>query len=157
MINLIIVCSGDCLFERMILQLWRKTTTALKGQVGDVHTRIMKRNYEQVPEWWFISILVVMVIMALACCEGFDKQLQLPWWGVLFSLVIALVFTLPVGVIQATTNMVILSIVQAEKKGPVCFKRLFHILLLINYKIVLLFLIYILFLDICTTNHKNKK
>jgi hypothetical protein len=90
----------------MINQMWKKTTAALKEQAGYVHTRIMKKNYEQVPEWWFISILFLMVIMALICCEGFGKQLQLPWWGVLLSLTIALVFTLPVGVIQATTNQV---------------------------------------------------
>ncbi|CAI8587040.1 unnamed protein product [Vicia faba] len=88
-----------------VLVMWRKTTAALKGQAGDVHTRIMKKNYAQVPEWWFMSILVLMIILALVCCEGFDKQLQLPWWGVLLSLVIALVFTLPIGVIQATTNL----------------------------------------------------
>ncbi|RZC27453.1 Oligopeptide transporter 1 isoform B [Glycine soja] len=91
---------------KMILQLWKKTRSALKGQeAGDVHTRIMKRNYEQVPEWWFVSILLLMIVVALITCEGFGKQLQLPWWGVLMSLVIALVFTLPIGVIQATTNM----------------------------------------------------
>lgn len=109
--------SGDCQFERMIIQLWRKTTTALKEQAGDVHTRIMKRNYEQVPEWWFMTILFLMVIMALMCCEGFGKQLQLPWWGVLLSLTIALVFTLPIGVIQATTNQVnFYSPTQTEKR-----------------------------------------
>ncbi|KAK7299916.1 hypothetical protein RJT34_10745 [Clitoria ternatea] len=90
---------------KTIYEMWKKTASALKGQVGDVHTRIMKKNYEQVPEWWFISILVLMLIVALITCEGFDKQLQLPWWGVILSLGIALVFTLPIGVIQATTNM----------------------------------------------------
>ena len=104
-------------FKRTIIQMWRKTTTALKGQAGDVHTRIMKRNYEQVPEWWFMTILVLMIILALACCEGFDKQLQLPWWGVLLSLLIALVFTLPVGVIQATTNQVIFSLLTLRFPG----------------------------------------
>ncbi|XP_061373719.1 oligopeptide transporter 5-like [Gastrolobium bilobum] len=88
-----------------ILQMWRKTTSALKGQLGDVHTRIMKKNYEQVPEWWFVSILILMVIVALVAFEGFGKELQLPWWGILLSLAIALVFTLPIGVIQATTNI----------------------------------------------------
>jgi hypothetical protein len=102
---------------RMIIQAWRKTTTTLKGQAGDVHTRIMKRNYEQVPEWWFMTILVLMVILALACCEGFGKQLQLPWWGVLLSLLIALVFTLPIGVIQATTNQVIFSVLTLRFSG----------------------------------------
>ncbi|QCE01855.1 oligopeptide transporter 1-like [Vigna unguiculata] len=91
---------------KTIVQMWRKTTAELKEKTfGDVHTRIMKKNYEQVPEWWFVSILVVMVVVALITCEGFGKQLQLPWWGVLMSLGIALVFTLPIGVIQATTNM----------------------------------------------------
>ncbi|OMP06990.1 Oligopeptide transporter OPT superfamily [Corchorus olitorius] len=36
---------------------------------------------------------------------GFGKQLQLPWWGVLLACALALFFTLPIGVIQATTNM----------------------------------------------------
>ncbi|MED6219800.1 oligopeptide transporter [Stylosanthes scabra] len=87
-----------------IYQMTRKATEALRGQVGDVHTRIMKKNYEQVPEWWFVSILLLMTAIALAVCEGFGKQLQLPWWGVFMSLGIALVFTLPIGIIQATTN-----------------------------------------------------
>ncbi|XP_014502634.1 oligopeptide transporter 1 isoform X1 [Vigna radiata var. radiata] len=91
---------------KTIVKMWKRTTSALKEKTfGDVHTRIMKKNYEQVPEWWFVSILVLMVVVALITCEGFHKQLQLPWWGVLMSLGIALVFTLPVGVIQATTNM----------------------------------------------------
>nr|KYP73486.1 Oligopeptide transporter 1 [Cajanus cajan] len=91
---------------KTVYQMWKKTASALKEEgFGDVHTRIMKRNYNQVPEWWFVSILVLMIGLALLTCEGFGKQLQLPWWGVLMSLLIALVFTLPVGVIQATTNM----------------------------------------------------
>ncbi|MCH96450.1 oligopeptide transporter OPT family protein, partial [Trifolium medium] len=89
----------------MILEMWKKTTSSLKNQLGDVHTRIMKKNYEQVPEWWFVTILILMFMMALVACEGFGKQLQLPWWGILLSLAIALVFTLPIGVIEATTNI----------------------------------------------------
>ncbi|KAF1877840.1 hypothetical protein Lal_00038149 [Lupinus albus] len=92
---------------KTIWSLWKKTaSTTIKGDnEGDVHTRIMKKNYEQVPEWWFVSILALMIVMSLVACEGFGKQLQLPWWGFLLSLAIALVFTLPIGVIQATTNM----------------------------------------------------
>jgi hypothetical protein len=105
--HLTIYISGDCESERTIFQFWIKTTATLKEQAGDVHARIMNKNYERVPEWWFMSILVLMAILAIICCEGFGKQLQLPWWGVLLSLTIALFFTLPVGVIQATTNQVI--------------------------------------------------
>ena len=77
------------------------------NQIGDVHTRIMKKNYKEVPQWWFHIILIAMVALALYACEGFDKQLQLPWWGILLACAIALFFTLPIGIIQATTNMVI--------------------------------------------------
>jgi hypothetical protein len=30
--------------------------------------------------------------------------MQLPWWGMLFAFALAFVVTLPIGVIQATTN-----------------------------------------------------
>ncbi|CAK8536958.1 unnamed protein product [Lathyrus sativus] len=61
-----------------ILLMWRKTRVALKEQAGDLHTRIMKKNCAQVPDWWFMTNLVLMIILALVCCEGFDKKLQLP-------------------------------------------------------------------------------
>ncbi|XP_019415635.1 PREDICTED: oligopeptide transporter 1-like [Lupinus angustifolius] len=106
--NLTATLSHVALFHgKKIWSLWKKTTrTTTKGEnEGDVHTRIMKKNYEHVPEWWFVTILALMIVMSLVACEGFGKQLQLPWWGFLLSLGIALVFTLPIGVIQATTNM----------------------------------------------------
>ncbi|KAI5427025.1 hypothetical protein KIW84_032448 [Lathyrus oleraceus] len=38
----------------MILQMWKKTTSSLK-QIGDMHTRIMKKNYEQVYDHGLVS------------------------------------------------------------------------------------------------------
>ncbi|CAK7324482.1 unnamed protein product [Dovyalis caffra] len=93
------------LFEgKNILKLWKKTKTAVKDEFSDVHTRIMKKNYDVVPQWWFTVILIISVALALFAVEGFGKQLQLPWWGLLLACLIALLFTLPVGVVQATTN-----------------------------------------------------
>ena len=86
--------------------MWKKTTSTVKDQTADIHTRIMKKNYDVVPQWWFHIILVSMVALSIYACEGFGKQLQLPWWGILMACAIALFFTLPVGIIQATTNMV---------------------------------------------------
>ncbi|KAF2299990.1 hypothetical protein GH714_006575 [Hevea brasiliensis] len=98
--------SHVALFEgKNIWKLWRKTSSAVKDKYADVHTRLMKKNYEVVPQWWFVAILVVSVALSLLAVEGFNKQLQLPWWGLLFACAIALVFTLPIGVVQATTNM----------------------------------------------------
>ncbi|KAL1566958.1 oligopeptide transporter [Salvia divinorum] len=65
----------------------------------------MKKNYESVPNWWFHSILALVFGLSLFACEGFGKQLQLPWWGLILACAMAFFFTLPVGIIQATTNM----------------------------------------------------
>ncbi|XVF15935.1 hypothetical protein REPUB_Repub09cG0198700 [Reevesia pubescens] len=69
----------------------------------DVHTKLM-RKYKQVPEWWFMCILVVNIAATIFVCEYYIDQLQLPWWGILLACGLALFFTLPVGVIAATTN-----------------------------------------------------
>ncbi|KAK4491788.1 hypothetical protein RD792_002564 [Penstemon davidsonii] len=87
---------------RTIWSLWRKTKKNL--QKMDVHTRIMKKNYEAVPVWWFYTILAVVFGLSLLACEGFDKQVQLPWWGLIMACGMAFFFTLPVGIIQATTS-----------------------------------------------------
>ncbi|KAL1566959.1 oligopeptide transporter [Salvia divinorum] len=87
---------------KTIWDLWIKTKSNVKL---DVHTRIMKKNYESVPEWWFHIILILVFGLSLFACEGFGRQLQLPWWGLILACVLAFFFTLPVGIIQATTNM----------------------------------------------------
>ncbi|KAI9185955.1 hypothetical protein LWI28_012315 [Acer negundo] len=87
-----------------IWNMWKKTRSAVADKFGDIHTRTMKKNYEAVPQWWFHIVLVVSLALALYACEGFDKVLQLPWWGLLLSCAIALIFTLPIGIIAATTN-----------------------------------------------------
>ena len=86
--------------------MWKKTACVVKDQVGDIPTRLLKKNYDSVPQCWFQLILVLMVGLSIFACEGFGKQLQLPWWGVLMACGIALFFTLPIGIIQATTNQV---------------------------------------------------
>ncbi|EOY11965.1 Oligopeptide transporter 5 [Theobroma cacao] len=104
--TLMATISHVALFEgKTIWKLWKKTTYAAKDNLTDVHTRLMKKNYEAVPQWWFHIILISIMVLSIIACEGFGKQLQLPWWGVLLACAIALFFTLPIGIIQATTNM----------------------------------------------------
>lgn len=66
----------------------------------------MRKNYEAVPQWWFHSLLLLVAAVSLFACEGFNRQLQLPYWGVVLAIALAFVFTLPVGVIAAITNQV---------------------------------------------------
>ncbi|KAL5575804.1 hypothetical protein UlMin_017503 [Ulmus minor] len=84
--------------------IWKQTKATLQDKFGDVHTRLMKKNYEPVPQWWFYTLFVVVLPLAMLACEGFGGQLQLPYWGVLLAMGLALLFTLPIGVIKATTN-----------------------------------------------------
>lgn len=51
-------------------------------------------------------MLVLVTALSMYTCEGFGRQLQLPWWGLLLAMAMAFVFTLPIGVIAATTNQV---------------------------------------------------
>ncbi|CAD6248797.1 unnamed protein product [Miscanthus lutarioriparius] len=88
-----------------IWDLCRKQQQQQATSADDVHTRIMRCNYKPVPQRWFHLMLAVVLPLSLFTCEGFGRQLQLPYWGLLLACAIAFAFTLPVGVISATTNM----------------------------------------------------
>lgn len=84
----------------------------------DVHSRLMK-VYKQVPMWWFLAILVVNIALIFYACIHYEETLQLPWWGVLLACAIAILFTLPIGVISATTN-------QVKFQPTFAFKRIYR-------------------------------
>ncbi|CAH9117753.1 unnamed protein product [Cuscuta epithymum] len=83
--------------------IWKLSKSAFHEKKIDVHTKLMRR-YKQVPEWWFTCILLLNISATVFVCEFYKSQLQLPWWGVLLACGIAFTFTLPVGIITATTN-----------------------------------------------------
>ncbi|KAH6838204.1 oligopeptide transporter 9 [Perilla frutescens var. hirtella] len=84
--------------------MWRQSQMAFKkDRKLDIHARLMSK-YKQVPTWWFLVILVVNIGVAVFGCQYYKNVLQLPWWGVLFACAIAFVYTLPIGIISATTN-----------------------------------------------------
>ncbi|KAI3842288.1 hypothetical protein MKW98_026078 [Papaver atlanticum] len=84
-------------------EILEETKSAFKEKKMDIHTRLMSK-YKQVPEWWFLCILLATAATTIFSCEYYKTQLQLPWWGVLLTCGIAFFFTLPIGIITATTN-----------------------------------------------------
>ncbi|BFG32055.1 hypothetical protein CerSpe_183290 [Prunus speciosa] len=84
-------------------EIWEQSKASFKEKQMDIHTRLMQR-YSQVPEWWFVVILLVNIAVTIFTCEYYNDQLQLPWWGVLLACAIAIFFTLPIGIITAITN-----------------------------------------------------
>ncbi|KAF7074708.1 hypothetical protein CFC21_079539 [Triticum aestivum] len=84
--------------------MWRQSRRAIGAAAKlDVHARLMQR-YKQVPQWWFLVLLAGSIAVSLLMCFVWKEQVQLPWWGMLFAFALAFVVTLPIGVIQATTN-----------------------------------------------------
>ncbi|XP_010520948.1 PREDICTED: oligopeptide transporter 6 [Tarenaya hassleriana] len=85
--------------------LWKQTRGAFqRNKKMDIHTKIMKKNYKEVPMWWFLVILVLNIALIIFISIHYNATVQLPWWGVLLACAIAVFFTPLIGVIAATTN-----------------------------------------------------
>lgn len=90
----------------MSSDILKQSRSAMKNVKLDIHTKLMK-SYKQVPQWWFYILLVGSIALSLLMSFVWKDDVQLPWWGMLFAFVLAWIVTLPIGVIQATTNQVI--------------------------------------------------
>ncbi|KAJ7534605.1 hypothetical protein O6H91_13G102300 [Diphasiastrum complanatum] len=86
-------------------EIWLRSRAALNTEKPDVHTRLMQQ-YKPAPQYWFLILSALALVVSIVGCEVYNVQLQLRWWGVLLACGIALFFTLPIGVIAATTNQV---------------------------------------------------
>ncbi|MCO5579657.1 hypothetical protein L7F22_033514 [Adiantum nelumboides] len=84
-------------------EIWYRSRAAMHVK-RDVHTRLMEK-YADIPQKWWSFLLVGSVGLSLIICLVFKDQVQLPWWGLLLACVLAAGFTLPIGVITATTNL----------------------------------------------------
>lgn len=88
----------------MHIFLWHRgdVVRALSNPVhDDYHNRAM-RNYESVPKSWYYGTLAVslgtsIILVAFA-------PLQLPVWGLLIAILVALTFLVPVGIIKAVSD-----------------------------------------------------
>ncbi|KAG6583724.1 Oligopeptide transporter 3, partial [Cucurbita argyrosperma subsp. sororia] len=83
--------------------IWKQSREAIKNAKLDIHAKLMQ-NYKQVPEWWFLILLFGSIVISLLMSIVWKDIVQLPWWGMLFAFAMAWIVTLPIGVIQATTN-----------------------------------------------------
>ncbi|KAK0596292.1 hypothetical protein LWI29_014432 [Acer saccharum] len=81
----------------------KQSRSAVKNAKLDIHAKLMK-SYKQVPGWWYYILLIGSTVISLLMCFVWKKDVQLPWWGMLFAIFLAWIVTLPIGVIQATTN-----------------------------------------------------
>ncbi|KAH9690217.1 Oligopeptide transporter 2 [Citrus sinensis] len=83
-------------------EIYEQIRASTRGK-QDIHTRLMKK-YKDIPNWWFYLMLVGSLILSLVLCIFMKDEVQMPWWGLLFAAALALIFTLPISIITATTN-----------------------------------------------------
>ncbi|KAF3976247.1 hypothetical protein CMV_000565 [Castanea mollissima] len=83
-------------------EIYDRYRASSKGK-EDIHTRLMK-NYKDIPSWWFYLLLIVTISVSLVLCIFLKKEVQMPWWGLIFAAALAFIFTLPISIITATTN-----------------------------------------------------
>ncbi|KAJ6460926.1 small oligopeptide transporter [Mycena sanguinolenta] len=67
----------------------------------DIHAKLMMA-YPEVPDWYYACIFVVTFIIACVCIECWDTGMTI--WALILSLCVALLYVIPVGMIQAITN-----------------------------------------------------
>jgi OPT family small oligopeptide transporter len=82
-------------------EIWRRLKSS-KGELDDVHMKIM-RKYRLVPTWWYLALLAIMTAFAFVSALAYPTGMA--WYSVLLSLIIATIFTIPIGMIQAFTNI----------------------------------------------------
>ncbi|KAF9926403.1 hypothetical protein FBU30_004003 [Linnemannia zychae] len=79
-----------------LVRQWKQSRT----QAEDIHHKLMQA-YPEVPDWWYAVLFVGMTALAIFTCHFYG---YMPWWAVLLAVALAVVFALPVGLIQALTN-----------------------------------------------------
>ncbi|KJZ76510.1 hypothetical protein HIM_04239 [Hirsutella minnesotensis 3608] len=71
-----------------------KTKSSIYDGFDDPLTRIMRANYAEVPDWWFLIIALVSFIFAIIILSQWP-QLDTPIWTIFFVVGLNLVFLLP--------------------------------------------------------------
>ncbi|KAK0717183.1 OPT oligopeptide transporter protein-domain-containing protein [Lasiosphaeria miniovina] len=82
-------------------EIWTQWKLA-RHQEDDVHMRLMKK-YRDAEDWWYIVLFGVMIALSLVVVCAWDTEF--PWWAYIICMLIPLVWTIPIGIVQAITNI----------------------------------------------------
>lgn len=82
-------------------EIWHRFKAA-RNQGDDIHMRLM-RKYPEAPDWWFAVLFLAMTAMAFAAVLAYPTHLT--WWGFILAIIISFVWFVPIGMIQAITNI----------------------------------------------------
>jgi OPT family oligopeptide transporter len=77
----------------------------------DIHSYLM-RKYPRAPRWWFVAIGVFSFVLGIIAIEVL--HIDLPIWTFIFSIILTIIFVIPMGILQAITNQSTYSDVMSE-------------------------------------------
>ncbi|KAI9266013.1 OPT family small oligopeptide transporter [Sporodiniella umbellata] len=82
-----------------IMSRFRESRT--EDNSDDIHMKLM-RAYPEVPHWWYGLIFFGSLGASFGVIYGWPIHLQ--WWALILAVAIPIIFTLPIGIINAITN-----------------------------------------------------
>ncbi|KAI9731327.1 MAG: hypothetical protein M1834_005230 [Cirrosporium novae-zelandiae] len=88
----------DTIWQGMKRTIGRNATE----EEPDIHLKLM-RKYKNVPQWWYITVLLIMFGLSVAFMYVYDTGL--PWYGLILSMAVNFVLLVPVGIMQAICNV----------------------------------------------------
>ncbi|WPH01785.1 OPT family small oligopeptide transporter [Acrodontium crateriforme] len=85
-------------------EVWARFKLGRQQEPNDIHMRLMKR-YREAPDWWYVTLAVVSIGLGLVAVLCFHHESQMPWWAYFVSILVAVVFVIPICMIYAMANI----------------------------------------------------
>ncbi|PHH51122.1 Sexual differentiation process protein isp4 [Ceratocystis fimbriata CBS 114723] len=82
-------------------EIWKQFRLA-RHQEDDVHMRLMKK-YRDAEDWWYVALFLVMFGLSLGVVAGWPTGF--PVWAFFVCLLIPILWLLPIGIVQAISNI----------------------------------------------------
>ncbi|KAL8413706.1 hypothetical protein RB594_005091 [Gaeumannomyces avenae] len=82
--------------------LWARLKDGARREDDDVHMRL-NRKFREAHDWWYAALLVVTAGASFAVVCAWPTSL--PWWGFVVCVAVPLIWTVPIGVVQAATGI----------------------------------------------------
>ncbi|KAF3064003.1 Sexual differentiation process protein isp4 [Daldinia childiae] len=73
-----------------------------RRQEDDIHMKLM-RKYRDAEDWWYLALFAIMIGLSFVVCCAWPTGF--PAWAYVVCILIPLVWTIPIGIIQAITNI----------------------------------------------------
>jgi len=86
---------------KSVINGFKKIKRSVYRELTDPHS-VMMRAYPEVPDLWYVGILIISLVLAIVCVEVYPTET--PVWGIFFALGINFVFLIPLTSLASRTG-----------------------------------------------------